>query len=140
MSCYWSPFTHWRFSDRDRYIVLVLLCIQRRTRFLLKDILIHQVIPCIFGRLRVPALWVTINDEYNKTFNFQELCNLLPFPVADFARAHYFCNGYIRFMSMRHLNLFMKRLDTDGTCQVGEFGFVKFQISTFGQLELPHTK
>lgn len=140
MSCYWSPLTHWRFSDSDREIVLVLLYIQRHTKFLSKDILIHQVIPRVFGRLRVPALWVTINDYYNKTFNFQELCNLLPFPVADFARAHHFRNGYIRFMSMGHLSLFMKRLDSGDTCQVGEFGLIKFQFSSFGELELPHTK
>lgn len=88
----------------------------------------------------MPALWVTINDDYNKTVSFKELCNLLPFPVAEFARAHCFGNGYIRFMSMRHLNMFMKRLDSAGSYQVGEFGLAKFFISSFGELELPHTK
>lgn len=140
MSCYWSPSTHWRFSDSDRKTVFLLLCIQRRTRFLSKDLLIHQVIPRVFERLRVPALRVTIDDDYNKAFNFKEFCDLLPFPVAEYTRAYYYNNGYIRFMSMRHLKLFMERLDSQGTCEVGEFGFVKFQISTFGELELPHTK
>lgn len=140
MSCYWSTLTHWRFSDSDREIVLVLLCIQRRTRFLSKDILIHQVIPRIFGTLRVPALMVTIDDDYDKTFNFGGFCDLLPFPVADFARAYYYNNGYIRFMSMTHLKMFIERLNSQGTYEVGEFGFVHFQISTIGELKLPYTK
>lgn len=52
----WSPESHFRFSRRDKRIVLTLLWLQKTCKWVTKDVLIEHVLPEVIGRLCVPVV------------------------------------------------------------------------------------
>lgn len=74
MEIFWSKENHARFPRLDRINIRTLLCIQKRTRFTLKDVLISHIIPNLISPLEIPDFYVAnlplglTEDELKKEF------------------------------------------------------------------------
>lgn len=70
----WSKDNHKRFGANDKKIVLTLLLIQKRTQFILKDLLIYELLPRLLV-VNIPVIYVgnigfdVSDDELAKFFN-----------------------------------------------------------------------
>lgn len=73
----WSKNNHKRFGYKDRQIVRLLLLIQRRTRFIQKDVLIYELLPRLLI-LCIPTIYVS---NFDLTTTEEDLVKIFKKPL-----------------------------------------------------------
>ena len=74
----WSTKEHYRFKKSDRQTIVLLLLIQKKTNFVVKDVLLNHIMPFAVDKLIIPEIYIS-----NLSFDFKEdeLEGILKIPI-----------------------------------------------------------
>lgn len=129
----WSKKDHSRFSKGNREIVKVLLLIQKRTQFTLKDILFTHIIPDIIEFLRIPTISISgifpnkvgRKDLKDAVGVSNELENFTIYSI-EYGQKDYSVNIHFRFLKYDDHTEFVKDKDIIKICGIETAFAIKY--------------